>query len=164
MGTRWPETCWANYKGEINIILKVASSWSLYPHWTTMHGQSYITIWSIFMSLPSSPRVSCGCRHWLSTVGLSSSQIGHFRPVLQYWWGFLQCLFQVVFSESPESLRLPKLIFGLWSVDPNAPYAGNQFTCDLFHCNGNMSPVDHLMKLVHCCPQWKYGTVYVVLA
>ena len=33
MGTRWPETCWATYKGEINIILKVTSSWSLYPHW-----------------------------------------------------------------------------------------------------------------------------------
>ena len=32
MGTRWPETCWATYKGEINIILKVTSSWSLYPH------------------------------------------------------------------------------------------------------------------------------------
>jgi len=31
MGTRWPETCWATYKGEINIILKVTSSWSLYP-------------------------------------------------------------------------------------------------------------------------------------
>jgi len=44
MGTRWPETCWANYKTEINIILKVTSSWSLYPHWTTMHGQQYIKI------------------------------------------------------------------------------------------------------------------------
>ena len=44
MGTRWPETCWATYKGEINIILKVTSSWSLYPHWTTMHGQPYIKI------------------------------------------------------------------------------------------------------------------------
>ena len=33
MGTRWPETCWATYKGEINIILKVTSSWSLYPHY-----------------------------------------------------------------------------------------------------------------------------------
>ena len=44
MGTRWPETCWATYNGEINIILKVTSSWSLYPHWTTMHGQSYIKI------------------------------------------------------------------------------------------------------------------------
>ena len=44
MGTRWPETCWATYKGEINIILKVTSSWSLYPYWTTMHGQSYIKI------------------------------------------------------------------------------------------------------------------------
>ena len=32
MGTRWPETCWATYNGEINIILKVTSSWSLYPH------------------------------------------------------------------------------------------------------------------------------------
>ena len=32
----------ATYKGEINIILKVTSSWSLYPHWTTMHGQPYI--------------------------------------------------------------------------------------------------------------------------
>jgi len=32
MGTRWPETCLATYKGEINIILKVTSSWSLYPH------------------------------------------------------------------------------------------------------------------------------------
>ena len=42
MGTRWPETCWATYKGEINIILKVTSSWYLYPHWTTMHGQTYI--------------------------------------------------------------------------------------------------------------------------
>jgi len=31
MGTRWPETCWATYKGEINIIPKVTSSWSLYP-------------------------------------------------------------------------------------------------------------------------------------
>ena len=27
MGTRWPETCWATYKGEINIIPKVTSSY-----------------------------------------------------------------------------------------------------------------------------------------
>ena len=37
MGTRWPETCWATYKEEINIILKVTSSWSLYPHWIICH-------------------------------------------------------------------------------------------------------------------------------
>ena len=37
MGTRWPETCWATYKGEINLIPKVTSSWSLYPHYTTIH-------------------------------------------------------------------------------------------------------------------------------
>jgi len=33
MGTRWPETCCATYKGEINITLKVTSSWSLYPQY-----------------------------------------------------------------------------------------------------------------------------------
>jgi len=37
MGTRWPETCWGTYKGEINIILKVTSSWSLYPHWNEIN-------------------------------------------------------------------------------------------------------------------------------
>ena len=47
MGTRWPESCWATYKGEINIILKVTSSWSLYPHWTTMHGQPYIKMMAL---------------------------------------------------------------------------------------------------------------------
>ena len=35
---------WATYKGEINIIPKLTTSWSLYPHWTTMHGQPYIKI------------------------------------------------------------------------------------------------------------------------
>ena len=42
---------WATYKGEINIILKVTSSWSLYPHWTTMHGQPYIKIKNIYFVL-----------------------------------------------------------------------------------------------------------------
>ena len=41
MGTRWPETCWATYKGEINIIPKVTSSWSLYPHVTTCYSRRY---------------------------------------------------------------------------------------------------------------------------
>ena len=58
MGTRWPETCWATYKGEINIILKVTSSWSLYPHWTTMHGQPYIKTLTIFCSPTSSHQIS----------------------------------------------------------------------------------------------------------
>ena len=37
----------------INIILKVTSSWSLYPHWTTMHGQPCIKIkWVRFNTYP----------------------------------------------------------------------------------------------------------------
>ena len=42
MSTRWPETCWATYKGEINIILKVTSSWSLYPHWNKFNWIMYV--------------------------------------------------------------------------------------------------------------------------
>ena len=47
MGTRWPETCWATNKGEINIILKVTSSWSLYPHcFLSVYNLSEYTIYA----------------------------------------------------------------------------------------------------------------------
>jgi len=83
MGTRWPETCWANYKGEINILLSDIS-WSLNPHWTTMHGQPYIKIKDHSTYCPGSSIRNARFREVIFHK-IMKSQVNLFVPLVLSW-------------------------------------------------------------------------------
>jgi len=74
---------------DFNIILIVTSSWSLYPHWTTMHGQPYIKILNFFYTFEKEKTnlISLAILfHFLYAQHVSDINISIIRSLRLFCW------------------------------------------------------------------------------